>query len=256
MRVQVFRKLMNKNPQEAREMAERVDELTERVRENMKHLPGKDKIEADQRRIQKHLETATGPFREELISRQSFLAEYSDKRSSSKRFTLPQLEDKLVQLGELKPIGHRTKHEGLGTVCPPHGRKGDVAWKLYTLTFGEAVPYIRLEDEQSKQELAHDSATRRATQRKRKQVNRDGASVGTQVRHQRTANVASTSTGVQTPSSRGKKRGYSMHPCTQCGKRKYMHASQRLLGCEDCRPSASKKSQGKRPISSLDDDSD
>lgn len=147
----VFTKIMGRTVAQAREMTERVKELTSREKELLGSTPGAKKIKEERLEIKERLKAAPpGPVTVDLRSRHDFLYNHTDKRinGGGVRMTLTQLQQEMLDKNLIPPKppnGRFVRGQGWKFYARPNGTKGDIAWRLYIQAFDNPVK-INLQD--------------------------------------------------------------------------------------------------------------
>ena len=142
---QVFQKILGKTVDQAKQMAADLDCQFKLEMENLKHRPGEEKSRDEKAYITKLQETATSEMASDLSRRMEFLELRTTKKVRGKLMTTAQLHDEVISLrpsviGPRPTKGTRYPHgQGWPTVCPPKGRRADIAWFLYTHRFAMSV---------------------------------------------------------------------------------------------------------------------
>ena len=118
-----------------------VNESAKRIKDletNKKELSGDANITEERRRIAKLLPNETNTKRVELETRDAFLFSRSTQKGYGKKkgsvMPLRMLEDEYIAKGHIaqRPSSGRYPHKaGFRYLCPPGGRRGDIAWALY-----------------------------------------------------------------------------------------------------------------------------
>lgn len=116
---------------------------------------GQDNLNIERKRIEKHLETAEGSVKADLLQRKDWLEERLIRRppksrprgyqhcKSNSRMTLKELENEAIDKGHVKPRPHQ-RGEGFSKLCPPRGGQKDIVWALYKWEWKTRVAFVTI----------------------------------------------------------------------------------------------------------------